>query len=232
MINLKDFSNISWYNWGNVIQTVNDPNYFLMNFDILDKKINYATRQLDYYDLYKFVGSVNSLDSYRIAYAGLANNRALAVTGDFGDYHVGDIILKNDYGEEIHILTKQAGIFVPTNYEYDDINSKLILSYQVFSNLKEVESSSGNIHYDANGNADISLDCLVGEVIYNIKEENSDTLAGKELKVTLVQDIYPNIKFYNFEGEEIYCDSCQKITEDNVDKIKITIPYGTMVVVR
>ncbi len=231
MINLKDFSNISWYNWGNVIQTVNDPNYFLMNFDILDKKINYATRQLDYYDLYKFVGSVNSLDSYRIAYAGLANNRALAVTGDFGDYHVGDIILKDDYGEEIHILTKQAGIFVPTSYEYDESNSKLILSYKVFSNLKEVETSSGNINYDANGNANISLDCLVGEVIYNIKEENN-TDDDETLTVTLVNSIYPNIKFYNFDGEEIYYDNCQKITEDNVDKIQITIPSKTMVVVR
>lgn len=225
MINLKDFSNISWEEWGNMISTQSDADkdIFLKNFDILDKKVNIATRSLDYYDLYKFVGSVDSQDSYRIAYAGLANNRALAVIADFGNYHTGDIILKDDFGKEIHITTKQAGIFVPSDFSTS--NNQLQLTYTVYNNINELPSDpSDPIHYN-NNQATIPLDILEGDNIYSFYVTNSGNTSIEEdltLKISDGVIIYPMIKFYNSEGEEVYYDGCRQ--EQGSSAITITIP--------
>lgn len=236
MINLKDFSNISWFNWGNTIQTSETADYsiFMFNFNILDNKVNYATRQLDYYDLYKFVGSVDSMDSYRVAYAKLANNRALAVVDNFDKFKAGDIILKNDFGEPIHIPTKQAGIFIPTYYEFT--NGKLIITNTIYSNINEIPTISqehqhytenGYIYYDDEKKTQLTLPVLDGDYIY------TDYVVGPlEYVITLKTHnsklIYPVIKFYDTQGEEVYCD----IVTRSSNTLIANVPDGLTMVVR
>ncbi len=236
MINLKDYSGISWVNWGNTIKPTDtaNSNVFLKNFDILDKKVNAATRTLDYYDLYKFVGSVDSLDSYRIAYASLANNRALSVVNDFDKYHCGDIILKDDFGNEIHIPTKQAGIFVPSHYSLDNPSNptQLIFNYRVFNNMNQLPTSvgEGDIAYN-NNEATVSLPIFGGDLIYQIfikNEGESSLLQSIPLQTRNSVTVYPVIKVYDASGEEIYMD--QISYQSNT--LTVTIQPGWTLVVR
>jgi hypothetical protein len=150
----------------------------------------------------------------------LANNRALSVIDDFDKYHCGDIILKDDFGNEIHIPTKQAGIFVPSHYSFDNPNNptRLIFNYRVFNNINQLPTSGdeGDIAY-TNNEATVSLPIFEGDLIYQIfvKNEGISSLS-QSVPLQTVDNVvvYPVIKVYDASGEEIYMDqiSCQNNT--------------------
>lgn len=225
MIDLKQFSNISWYDWGTMIHIQSPAGHSNMsdiifsNFSTLDKKVDASMRELDYFDMYRFVGSVNSTQSYKLAYASLPNNRALAVVANFDKYHSGDIILKNDQGQEILIPTKQAGIFVPQYYKYNDVSnpSAILLKYGVLNTKEEIDANQWPIiaNYTkityTDQQADITLPFASEEILYDdvwlndSATENPHTISLKT--DSLAQVVMPVVKIYTGEGEEVSIDN-------------------------
>lgn len=111
--------------------------------DKLQDQINSISKNITYLDVYNIIDTVESKDELNVKVAGLINNSSLVIncpTFQEGDeeYATGDIVLKNNNGEVIHIEAQPGGVYYPE--DISNSGSNIIIQYKYATNTPEENS--------------------------------------------------------------------------------------------
>lgn len=202
----------------------------------LNDKIDSVKKQITYLDVYNITDTVTDKNTFNAKVNALMNNSSLVIntTPFFVNnilYKTGDIILKNNYGDIVHIKSQSGGIFYPSSvikegnnytiqYEFSEsspseetctveVNTPATLAKQItFTNLTSIDNNKNYVYGDWQ---------RVSSNIFNIDIFKKDSTS-----------IQPYIKFFISSdtengslAEEIVLD--YKIEEVEGNKWKITI---------
>ena len=214
--------------------------------EYIQGKIQLATKELTYWDIYKLSSTVEKSSDFNKMVNELLPNTSLVINcnrfiWNSVEYNTGDIVIKLESGELLHVLNNNAGVYIP---KWDNTNKQL--KYE-FSNtpsssaasikLSELKSTEGYIYGHSwqfrtyNGN---SLD-LVNDIKGVAKNDidgcfECTFLAIRDNRSGLI--IKPVVKTFkmNKDGsdviwyEEIYT-SIQYNIDESKGTITVKIPY-------
>lgn len=214
----KKATNITWLNIEEKTLPYKEPDNISKisaNLQFLNDRLNLATFKLDYWDIYKFQYSLIDKEQFDVVWAKLLPNTSMIIntTNSFDHknvtYNPGDVLVKTDKGERVHIRNKQSGIFYPQKFTYDNGNGKITYGYaRNFNEIINNSLNSGITWAEVNGK-------LQGKI--NFSEAGLNTTQSYCLirtpnngQITFPKAIFegqlltPSIKFYTDENEEIY----------------------------
>lgn len=122
-MNLENYKNFHDYGLPNPLAS--SPTEMLDNINYLYKKMELCTRNVTYFDLYKFTtiitesskfqSQINNLEPYTSAIINTSISLADGVV-----YNPGDIIIKNNDGSTETIRAQRGGIFYPSKIKKED----------------------------------------------------------------------------------------------------------------
>ena len=101
----------------------------------LDAKLSAVRKTFTFWDAYNIRESASSQSEFIQKYASLPNNSSLIINtpGEFTlndkTYERGDIIVKDNYSNELLVKSQQSGVYIPTTVSADNNNSTLTLSF-------------------------------------------------------------------------------------------------------
>lgn len=212
-INLKK-STTFW----NANGSENMPHSNVKDLQTLNENLNWyaqqvvnAKRDIEYWDVYRFDGSIDSKEDFDSKYAALPNNHALVINVDIDKYRTGDVVIKDNNGEQILVKSKQNGIFQPKTYD------KETLTYVYADSVSNDDKSIG-IEISAADPASIVN-------VYSVNEAfpaGASTTANWSITFAKNENIKPFIKMFNEEGEEIY--ACINLTVSSNNYVISNIP--------
>jgi len=141
-------SNIDWFGTYN---ESTPPSHGIEFLTWLSKKLDITVRQWDYWDIYKFSGSVNSAEGFGTALAQLVPNHALVINTPYFEYNTvgyqrGDVVLKQDNGDLVHILSQSPGIYFPKTINQTELGA-VNITYGYATSLNELPTT-GDISYN------------------------------------------------------------------------------------
>lgn len=213
-INLKK-STTFW----NANGSENMPHSNVKDLQTLNENLNWyaqqvvnAKRDIEYWDVYRFDGSVDSKEDFDSKYAALPNNHALVVNVDIDKYQTGDVVIKDNNGEQILVKSKQNGIFKPDTYD----KNKKTLTY-VYADSVSDDDRSVKIEISAADPASIIN-------VYSVNATPTRASITANGSVTFIKngDIKPFIKMFDKSGEEVY--ACIDLTVSSNNYIISNIP--------
>lgn len=213
-INLKK-STTFW----NANGSENMPHSNVKDLQTLNENLNWyaqqvvnAKRDIEYWDVYRFDGSVDSKEDFDSKYAALPNNHALVVNVDIDKYQTGDVVIKDNNGEQILVKSKQNGIFKPDTYD----KNKKTLTY-VYADSVSDDDRSVKIEISAADPASIVN-------VYSVNATPTRASITANGSVTFIKngDIKPFIKMFDKSGEEVY--ACIDLTVSSNNYIISNIP--------
>lgn len=187
-------TSVNWYN----ISSFND---LATGLELLENEVKENTRQISYWDVYRFSDSVEDADDFAKKWVELANNHALVINTNFSGYSVGDVVIKTDDGNKIVVRGRQNGIFVPSSYENG------VLTYQY------MDAAPENPPQITIGSSQTALSC------YSIQHPHPAD--ESEYSFNAIEGIAPVIKFYigSDDKEEV---SVSYKMESSGNKYKLT----------
>lgn len=117
----------------------------------LNDKIDSVKKQITYLDVYNISDAVTDKNTFNAKVNALMNNSSLVIntTPFFVNnklYKTGDIILKNNYGDIVHIKSQSGGIFYPSSITKDNDSNNYAIKYEFSesSPSKEIETVEVN----------------------------------------------------------------------------------------
>ena len=196
------------------------PAQIMENINYLYKKMDQCTRNVTYFDLYKFSTIIEDSSQLQAQVNALLPYTSAIVntnieTSDGMRYAPGDIIVKNNDGSSDLIKAQRGGIFYPSsitreagkNYTYD-----IEFSYKSFEPIED--SIDVKDEYS-----------LSGETIQKVADQIWDRTDNNG------QDIYAkNIKFIGLSGDSVgspYNYVYQYQSTDVEEPISISIPVAS-----
>lgn len=213
-INLKK-STTFW----NANGSENMPHSNVKDLQTLNENLNWyaqqvvnAKRDIEYWDIYRFDGSIDSKEDFDSKYAALPNNHALVVNVDIDKYQTGDVIIKDNNGEQILVKSKQNGIFKPDTYD----KNKETLTY-VYTDSVSDDNRSIGIEISATDPSSI-----VNVYSVNITPTRASITANGSVIFAKNGDIKPFIKMFDKSGEEVY--ACIDLTVSSNNYVISNIP--------
>lgn len=213
-INLKK-STTFW----NANGSENMPHSNVKDLQTLNENLNWyaqqvvnAKRDIEYWDVYRFDGSVDSKEDFDSKYAALPNNHALVINVDIDKYQTGDVVIKDNNGEQILVKSKQNGIFKPDTYD----KNKETLTY-VYANSVSGDDRSRGIEISAADPASI-----INVYSVNATPTRASIIANGSVTFAKNGDIKPFIKMFDKNGEEVY--ACIDLTVSSNNYIISNIP--------
>ena len=196
------------------------------DLEYLNEKLNRFSRQTSQWDLYKITEVIENKENYQAQINSLPPYSSAIVnskfqTDDNESLNKGDLVYKNIDGTTTHIAAERGGVFYPkkitksssSNSNTYDIVFQYVTSEPVSGNDTEV-SSSNNI-WEVSGSPSQRIvfeDISVGasSVLYgNVFNPKTDTMSFTK------KDVFPIIKMYNSDNEEVYCDYRLNISGSN-----------------
>ena len=114
----------------------------------LTQKINDVAKQISYFDIYNIVDTVVDKNLFASQVNALTNYSSLVInTEPFYvngvSYNTGDIILKNDKGQAIHIKAQTGGIYYPSKIVKDASSNSFSIQY-AYSAIQPEPDSTAN----------------------------------------------------------------------------------------
>lgn len=213
-INLKK-STTFW----NANGSENMPHSNVKDLQTLNENLNWyaqqvvnAKRDIEYWDVYRFDGSIDSKEDFDSKYAALPNNHALVVNVDIDKYQTGDVVIKDNNGEQILVKSKQNGIFKPDVYD----KNKKTLTY-VYADSVSDDDRSVKIEISAADPASI-----VNVYSVNATPTRASITANGSVTFAKNADIKPFIKMFDRSGEEVY--ACIDLTVSSNNYVISNIP--------
>lgn len=188
------------------LQTLNE------NLNWYAQQIVNAKRDIEYWDVYRFDGSVDSKEDFDSKYAELPNNHALVVNVDIDKYQTGDVVIKDNNGEQILVKSKQNGIFKPDTYD----KNKETLTYVYTDSVSDNDRSIG-IEISATDPFSI-----VNVYSVNATPTRASITANGNVTFAKNGDIKPFIKMFDKSGEEVY--ACIDLTVSSNNYVISNIP--------
>ena len=109
----------------------------------LDAKLSAVRKTATFWDAYNIRESASTVDEFAQKYAALPNNSSLVInTGTLNigkkTYNRGDIVIKNNYGNEVDVKNNLAGVYIPQSVEKLDDNGNLQINF-IYSSNKSLE---------------------------------------------------------------------------------------------
>lgn len=230
-INALSHSSPNDWNWDNA-----DLNVAVRNLksylQYLDGKLSSSRKTMTFWDVYNIHSAANS-DNFIQNYSQLANNSSLVIKDNFTigqeTYKTGDIVVKDNYGNQIHIKNEQNGIYKPASFDNN------VLTFEYDSNNSKGE------------NPDISIKLqnftAPESDLYNTNKLISSTDENRVITIPLKKSVYPFVevryavsdadKAVVAIGDKVYGVANVNIDSENA-KITITIaplPFDVMVYV-
>ena len=128
---------LSWIAHSHIKTTVtseNIPSYIRY----LDAKLSAVRKTATFWDAYNIRESASTVDEFAQKYAALPNNSSLVIntgTLNIGEktYNRGDIVIKDNYGNEVDVKNNLAGVYIPDKVENLD-NGNLQINFRYSSN--------------------------------------------------------------------------------------------------
>lgn len=142
----------------------------------LDAKLSAVRKTATFWDAYNIRESASTADEFAQKYAALPNNSSLVInTGTLNigkkTYNRGDIVIKDNYGNEVDVKNNLGGVYIPTSVDnLDNGNLQINFSYSSNKNLEDPKIEfthttpnegtiySETIEYTAFASGSISID--------------------------------------------------------------------------
>ena len=104
----------------------------------LDAKLSAVRKTATFWDAYNIRESASTVDEFAQKYAALPNNSSLVIntgTLNIGEktYNRGDIVIKDNYGNEVDVKNNLAGVYIPDKVENLE-NGNLQINFRYSSN--------------------------------------------------------------------------------------------------
>ena len=105
----------------------------------LDAKLSAVRKTATFWDAYNIRESASTVDEFAQKYAALPNNSSLVInTGTLNigkkTYNRGDIVIKDNYGNEVDVKNNLSGVYIPKSVEKLDDNGNLQINFIYSSN--------------------------------------------------------------------------------------------------
>ena len=105
----------------------------------LDAKLSAVRKTATFWDAYNIRESASTADEFAQKYAALPNNSSLVInTGTLNigkkTYNRGDIVIKDNYGNEVDVKNNLAGVYIPQNEVTDLGGGNLQINFSYSSN--------------------------------------------------------------------------------------------------
>ena len=133
---------LSWIAHSHITTKVtseNIPSYI----KYLDAKLSAVRKTATFWDAYNIRESASTVDEFAQKYAALPNNSSLVInTGTLSigkkTYNRGDIVIKDNYGNEVDIKNNLSGVYIPTSVDnLDNGNLQINFSYSSNKSLED-----------------------------------------------------------------------------------------------
>lgn len=192
-------------------QSINNVTTLNKKIEILENKVNKATKNLSSWDFYKISDVVLQPSEFDAKWANLLPNTGLIINSDtfnVGENKLsrGDIVFKHDDLSATYIDAENGGILYPSTISKNNTDGTYSLTYN-FSGQSPNPGSSNSVELgNTSGLADTitftKLSSITPSSIYGRVETPKENLVSFKVE----EDIFPMIKFYASNNEEIYYD--------------------------
>ena len=129
---------LSWIAHSHITTPVTTSKDIASYIKYLDAKLSAVRKTATFWDAYNIRESASTVDEFAQKYAALPNNSSLVInTGTLNigkkTYNRGDIVIKDNYGNEVDVKNNLAGVYIPDKVENLD-NGNLQINFRYSSN--------------------------------------------------------------------------------------------------
>ena len=129
---------LSWIAHSHITTKVTTSEDIASYIKYLDAKLSAVRKTATFWDAYNIRESASTVDEFAQKYAALPNNSSLVIntgTLNIGEktYNRGDIVIKDNYGNEVDVKNNLAGVYIPDKVENLD-NGNLQINFRYSSN--------------------------------------------------------------------------------------------------
>ena len=129
---------LSWIAHSHITTKVTTSKDIASYIKYLDAKLSAVRKTATFWDAYNIRESASTVDEFAQKYAALPNNSSLVInTGTLNigkkTYNRGDIVIKDNYGNEVDVKNNLAGVYIPDKVENLD-NGNLQINFRYSSN--------------------------------------------------------------------------------------------------
>lgn len=129
---------LSWIAHSHITTPVTTSKDIASYIKYLDAKLSAVRKTATFWDAYNIRESASTVDEFAQKYAALPNNSSLVInTGTLNigkkTYSRGDIVIKDNYGNEVDVKNNLSGVYIPDKVENLD-NGNLQINFRYSSN--------------------------------------------------------------------------------------------------
>lgn len=130
---------LSWIAHSHITTEITSNNDIASYIKYLDAKLSAVRKTATFWDAYNIRESASTVDEFAQKYAALPNNSSLVInTGTLNigkkTYNRGDIVIKDNYGNEVDVKNNLSGVYIPQSVEKLDDNGNLQINFNYSSN--------------------------------------------------------------------------------------------------
>lgn len=134
---------LSWIAHSHITTKITSNNDIASYIRYLDAKLSAVRKTATFWDAYNIRESASTADEFAQKYAALPNNSSLVInTGTLNigkkTYNRGDIVIKDNYGNEVDVKNNLGGVYIPQSVEKLDNNGNLQINF-IYSSNKSLE---------------------------------------------------------------------------------------------
>lgn len=129
---------LSWIAHSHIKTEITNKNDIVSYIKYLDAKLSAVRKTATFWDAYNIRESASTVNEFAQKYAALPNNSSLVInTGTLNigkkTYNRGDIVIKDNYGNEVDVKNNLSGVYIPDKVENLD-NGNLQINFRYSSN--------------------------------------------------------------------------------------------------
>ena len=134
---------LSWIAHSHIKTKVTNNDDIVSYIKYLDAKLSAVRKTATFWDAYNIRESASTVDEFAQKYAALPNNSSLVIntgTLSIGEktYNRGDIVIKDNYGNEVDVKNNLGGVYIPTSVDnLDNGNLQINFSYSSNKSLED-----------------------------------------------------------------------------------------------
>lgn len=130
---------LSWIAHSHIKTEITNKDDIVSYIKYLDAKLSAVRKTATFWDAYNIRESASTVDEFAQKYAALPNNSSLVInTGTLNigkkTYNRGDIVVKDNYGNEVDVKNNLGGVYIPQTEVIDLGGGNLQINFNYNSN--------------------------------------------------------------------------------------------------
>lgn len=211
------------------LQTSETPASLIYNFKLLEKKLDYAQKQLSAWDFLKISQVIGNDDEYQVKINLLLPNTSAVVTKKLSNANPGDIFFRNtDYSVQ-RIQAERGGIYYPQIIQRTG-GSTYQITYQFLPSEPTLETSETSAGATAEPAQQMIFTNISSSDPTSYAERKSPSSGSITFDTTINVNITPVFKSFTIQGEEVYWDLVYSVVNNKatINNIPSVIGYIIM----